>query len=53
MGNVESYHIYKEPKNGTQINDKNKVKPKRIYETIIQGEANKMRLRNRPNTGQT
>jgi len=36
-----------------QINDKDTVKPNRIYETIIQGEANRMRLRNRPQTGQT
>jgi len=48
MDTIERYHIYKETKNGTQINDKNTVKPNRIYETIIQGEADRMRLRNRP-----
>jgi len=52
MDTIERYHMYKETKNGTQINDKNTVKPNRIYETI-QGGANRMRLRNRPNTGQT
>ena len=53
MDTIERYHIYKETKNGTQINDKNTEKPNRIYETIIQGEADRMPLRNRPNTGQT
>jgi len=53
MDTIERNHIYKETKNGTQINDKNTVKNNRIYETIIQGKANRMRLRNRPNTGQT
>jgi len=53
MDTIERYHIYKETKNGSQINDKNTVKPNRICETIIQGEANRMRLRNRSNTGQT
>jgi len=53
MDTIERYHIYKETKNGAQIKDKNTVKPNRIYETIKQGETNSMRLRNRPNTGQT
>jgi len=53
MDTIERYHIYKETKIGTQINDKNTVKPNRIYETKIQGGANRMRLRNRPNTRKT
>ena len=53
MDTIERYHIYKETKNGAQINDKNTMKPNTIYETIIQGEANRMSLRNRSNTGQT
>jgi len=48
---MERYYIYKETKNGTQINDKNTVKPNRIYEAIIQGEADRLRMRDRPNTG--
>ena len=53
MDTIERYHIYKETKNRNQINDKNTVKPNSIYETIIQEESNGVRLRNRPNTGQT
>ena len=53
MDTTERYHIYKETKNRNQINDKNTVKPNSIYETIIQEESNGVRLRNRPNTGQT
>jgi len=53
MDTIERNHIYKETKNGTQTNDKNTVNPNRIYETIMQGEANRMRLRNRTNSGQT
>ena len=53
IDNIERYNFYKETKNGTQIKDKNTVKTNKICETIKQGEADRLRLRNRPNTGFT
>jgi hypothetical protein len=36
---IEKYYIYIETKNGTQINDKNTVKPNRIFEAILRRET--------------
>ena len=52
MYTIERYYFHKGSKNGKQINDKHTAKPNRIYETIIEGEFDRMRLRKRPNTGQ-
>jgi len=38
MDTIEKYYIYKETKNGNQINDKN-TKQNQIYDAVIQGEA--------------
>jgi len=50
MDTIERYYIYSETKNGTQINDKNTVKPNGIYETILRGETDRLRMRDRSNT---
>ena len=50
MDTIERYYIYNETKNGTQINNKNTVKPNRIYEAILQGEADRLCMRGRPST---
>ena len=46
MDTIEKYYIYKETKNGNQINDKNTVKPNKIYDVVIQGETCRSRTRN-------
>jgi len=53
MDTIEKYHIYKETKEGTQINDKNTIKPNKIYEAIMLGESNRGRMRKRHSTGPT
>jgi len=50
MDTIERYYIYNETKKGTQINFKNTVKPNRIYEAILQGQADRQRMRDRPKT---
>jgi len=47
MDTIEKYYIYKETKNGNQINDKNTIKQNRIYDAVIQGETDRSRIRNR------
>jgi len=36
MDTIEKFYIYKETKNGNHINDKNTIKPNRIYDAVIQ-----------------
>ena len=48
MNTIEKYRIYKETKNCNQINDKNTVKPNKIYDVIIHGEADKACTRTQP-----
>jgi len=36
MDTIEKYYIYKETKNGNQINDKNTIKQNKIYDAVIQ-----------------
>jgi len=50
MDTIEKYYIYNETKNGSQINDKNTVKPNRIFEATLRGEADRLRMRSRPST---
>ena len=50
MDTIEKYYIYYETRNGNQISDKNTVKPNRIFEAILQGEANRMCMRSKPVT---
>ena len=47
---IEKYYIYSETKKGSQINDKNTVKPNRISEAILQGEADRLHTYSRPST---
>ena len=46
MDTIEKYYIYKETKNGNQINDKNTVKQNKIYNAVIQGETGRSHTRN-------
>ena len=46
MDIIEKFYIYKETKNCNQINGKNTVKLNRIYDVVIQGEADRARTRN-------
>lgn len=43
----EGLAIFSETKNGSQINDKNTVKPNRIFEAILQGETDRLCMRGR------
>jgi len=43
MDTIEKFYIYKETKNGNQINDKNTIKQNRIYDAVIQGENDRSR----------
>jgi len=45
MDPIEKYFIYKETKNGNQINDKNTVK-NNIYDAVIEGGTGRSRTRN-------
>jgi len=45
MDTIEKYYIYKETKNGNQINDKNTIKQNKIYDAVIQGEIDRSRTR--------
>jgi len=47
---MEKYYIYNETKNGSQINDKNTVKPNKIFKAILRGEADRLCIRSRPST---
>jgi len=47
MDTIEKYYIYKETKNGNQINDKNRVKQNKIYDAVIQREPGRSRTRNK------
>jgi len=44
MDNIEKYYIYKETNNCNQSNDKNTVKPNKIYDVVIHGETDKARI---------
>jgi len=46
LGAIEKFYIYKETKNGNQINDKNTVKQNRIYDAVIQGENGRLHSHN-------
>jgi len=47
MDTIEKYYIYKETKNGNQINDKNTIKQNKIYDVVIQGEIDRSRTHSR------
>ena len=46
MDTIEKFYIYKETKNCNHINDKNTVKPNKIYDVVIHGETDRARTRN-------
>jgi len=46
MDSIEKYYVYKEIKNCNQIIDKNIVKPNKIYDVLIHGEADMTQTRN-------
>jgi len=48
MDTIEKSYIYKETKDGNQINDKNTIKQNRIYDAITQGENDRSRSHGSP-----
>jgi len=48
MDTIEKFYIYKETKNGNQINDKNTIKQNRIHDAVIQGENDRSRSHGSP-----
>jgi len=47
MDTIKNYYIYKETKNGNQINDKNIIKQNKIYDAVIQGEIDRSHTHSR------
>ena len=48
VDNIEECYIYKEIKNCNQIIDKNTVKPNKIFDIVIHGEADRAHTRTQP-----
>ena len=48
MDTIANYYIYKETKNCNQINDKNTVKPNKIFDVEIHGEADRAHTQTQP-----
>ena len=50
MDTMEKFYIYSETRNSNQINDKTTVRPNKIFDTVLQGETDRLRMHNKPNT---